>query len=236
MHKKPVLTPSLVTWTGIFVLCFLIGAGGVRIAQHHAGSWQAMRDTIQADTPSTADRLATHEYFHETEKIPTQDDSLKVSLTFEVWHIDTVRISGLPTGALVRISYPDLHAFVIDTANDSGEIVYPHPANWVKMATEAFVDSGGIDPRYHEDIRGDPSFSSLKLPALEGKDVNWYSAQIIAGSGMEDVNFATKINNFPHVWTQHELDSAQTIWIKEFTKWLDTAHLYLKPDSKLLNN
>lgn len=207
MRKKPVLLPPSATWTGIFVLCFLIGAGGIRIAQHHPGSWQAMRDTIQADTPSTPDRLATHDYFHETEKIPTQEDSLKVSLTFEVWHVDTVRISGLPAGALVRISYPDLHAFVIDTANDSGEIVYPHPENWVKMATEAFVHSGGIDPRYHEDLHGDPSFSSLKLHNLH-----------------------------PHVWTQHERDSAQMIWIKEFRTYLDTAHLYLKPDSKLLNN
>lgn len=50
--KKISNTKPLTAWIGIYLLCFLVGIGGSRVAgsRHPPGSWQAMKDSIEHDT------------------------------------------------------------------------------------------------------------------------------------------------------------------------------------------
>jgi hypothetical protein len=89
---------------------------------------QSMKDSIQADTPIAPEAATAlwSNWSHPTEKIPTEEDSLRVSLEVSIWHSDTIRLWGLPPGSRVKVTYLDRHGYIVDTVDDDSSFTYPH--------------------------------------------------------------------------------------------------------------
>lgn len=201
MKQKPLQMRSLITWTTIFLLCFLIGAGGHLLGVHRSGSWQAMTDSIASDTPSLGSAGApTWDDCYLPSKIPTSDDSVNVTIREQVWRYDTLRGTNLTPGAPVEIDCPG--GFVIhDTVDKDGNFAYPHPAKKTISVLSHFLNPDSSITFYP--AGRDKGRLPIRLPYAGGRDFR--------------------------VLTPKQLDSVNAIWIKEFNKYLDTVHLHFGP-------